>query len=42
MIAVKINSKNFQYFGKNLKCDDEIFKLAFQQDKKNLDMRVKK
>ena len=33
MIAVKNETKNFQYVGKNLKNDDEIFKLAFQQDK---------
>ena len=36
MIAVKNNPKNFQYVGKNLKDDDEIFKLAFQQDKELL------
>ena len=33
MVAVKINPNNFQYLGKNLKDEDEIFKLAFQQDK---------
>ena len=32
MIAVKINPNNFQCLGKNLKDDDELFKLAFQQD----------
>ena len=36
MIAVKNNHKNFQYVGKNLKDDDEIFKLAFQKDKEFL------
>ena len=33
MIAVKNNPVNFQYVGKNLKDDDEIFKLALQKDK---------
>ena len=33
MIAVKDNLNNFQYVGKSLKDDDEINKLAFQQDK---------
>ena len=33
MVAVKRNSKNFQYLGKNLRDEDEIFKLAFLQDK---------
>ena len=33
MIAVKIYPKNFQYLDQNIKDDDEIFKLAFQQDK---------
>ena len=36
MMAVKNNPKKFQYLGKNLKEDDEIFKLAFQQDKEIL------
>ena len=41
MIAVKNNPKIVQNVGKNLKNDDEIFKLAFQQIKKNLDMEVR-
>ena len=36
MIAVRNNPKNFQNVGKNLKDDDEIFKLALQQDKELL------
>ena len=32
-IAVKNNPKNFQYVNKKSKDVDEIFKLAFQQDK---------
>ena len=36
MTAVKNNPNNFQYVGKNLKDDDEIFKLAFQQHKELL------
>ena len=36
MVAVKINPNNFQYVGKNLKDDDEIIKLAFQQNKEIL------
>ena len=36
MVAVEKNSNNVQYLGKNLKDDDEIFKLAFQQDKELL------
>ena len=36
MIVVKIIPDNFQYVGKNIKDDDGIFKLAFQQDKKKL------
>ena len=32
-IAVKNNPNSFRYLGKNLKNDDEIFKLVFQQDK---------
>ena len=41
MIAVKNNPKSFQYFGKKIKDDYDIFKLALQQNKKNLNMRVK-
>ena len=33
IIVVKNNPDNFQYVGKNIKDDDGIFKLAFQQDK---------
>ena len=33
MIAVKKNPNSYQYVGKNLKDDDEMFKLALQQDK---------
>ena len=33
MVAVKINPNNFQYLGKNLKNDDLIFELVFQQHK---------
>ena len=33
MMAVKNDTGNFQYVGKNLKDDDKIFKLAIQQDK---------
>ena len=36
MIPVKTNPKSYQYIGKNLKDDDEIFKLAFQQNKEIL------
>ena len=36
MIAFENNAKIFQYVGKNLKDDDEIFKSAFQQDKESL------
>ena len=36
MMAVKNNSEIFPYLCKNLKDDDEIFKLAFQQDKEIL------
>ena len=36
MIAVKNNPNSFQYVGKSLKDDDEIFKLAYQQDKELL------
>ena len=35
MIAVK-KSNNFQYVGKNLKDDDDIFKLAFQANEELL------
>ena len=38
MIAVKNNPNSFQHVGKSLKDDDDIFKLAFQQNKKNLVM----
>ena len=31
MIAVEKNPKSFQYIGKNLKDDDDIFKIAFKQ-----------
>ena len=33
MVAVEKNPNNFQYLGKNLKDDDDLFKLTFQQDK---------
>ena len=36
MIAVKIKPENFKNFGKFLRDDVEIFKLAFQQDKELL------
>ena len=36
MIAVEKNPKSFQYIGKNLKDDDDLCKLAFQQDKELL------
>ena len=36
MVAFKINPNKFQYLGKNSKDDDEIFKLALQQDKELL------
>ena len=45
MIAVKKNPKQFQYVGKSLKDDDDIFKLSFQQDKelpKNAVKRLRK
>ena len=35
MIAVKNIPYGYQYIGKNIKDDDEIFKLAFEQNKKN-------
>ena len=40
MVAVGKNPNSFQYIGKNLKDDDEMFKLTFQQ-KKYLDMQVR-
>ena len=33
MIAVENNPKSFQYIGKNLLDNNEIFNLAFHQDK---------
>ena len=33
MVAVEKSPKSFQYIGKNLKDDDDIFKIAFQQNK---------
>ena len=36
MIAVKKSPNNYQYSGKNLRDDDEMFKLAFQQNKEIL------
>ena len=36
MIAVKSNPNIFQYLGKNLKDDDELFNLAFQQSRELL------
>ena len=36
MAAVKTNPKKFQNVGENLKDDDEIYNLAFQQDKELL------
>ena len=41
MVAVEKNSKNFQYFGRNLKNDDDIFKIAFQQNEEYLNMQVR-
>ena len=35
MIAVKNNPNSFQYVGKNLKYDDDLLKLPFQQKFKN-------
>ena len=32
MIAVERKPNSFQYIGRNLKDDDDIFKLAFQQN----------
>ena len=36
MVAVEKNPDSFHYVGKNLKDDDEIFKLAFQQNEEIL------
>ena len=36
MIAVKVNPNIYQFIGKNIKDDDEIFKLAFEQNKEKL------
>ena len=36
MKAVEKNPNSFQYFGKNLIDDDDIFRLAFQKDKELL------
>ena len=36
LIAVKNNPNSFQYVGKNLKDDDDIIKIAFQQNEKIL------
>ena len=36
MKAVEKNPNSIQYFGKNIKNYDDIFKLAFQQDKELL------
>ena len=36
MIAVLKNHNSFQYVGESLKDDEDIFKLALQQDKKIL------
>ena len=36
MIAVKNIPDSYQYVGKILKDDDELFKLAFQKDKETL------
>ena len=36
MTADKNNPNSYQYIGKNLKDDDEIFKLAFQQKKEKV------
>ena len=44
MVTVEKNPGNFQDLGNHLKDDDEIFKLAFQQDKElqnYLDMQVR-
>ena len=36
MMAVENNPNSFQYIGKSSKDDDDIFKLAFQQNEKIL------
>ena len=36
MIAVGKSPNSFQYIGRNLKDDDDMFKLAFQQDEEKL------
>ena len=36
MIAVEKNPNGFQYIGRNLKDDDDIIKLAFQQNEEIL------
>ena len=36
MIVVKNKPNSFQYVGKNFKDDDDIFKLAFQQNEEIL------
>ena len=36
MVTVKFNPNNFRYLGKNIKEDDEIFKLGLQQNKELL------
>ena len=35
MVAVEKNPNRFQYVGKTLRDDDDLFKLAFQQNEKN-------
>ena len=36
MVAVEKNTNSFQFIGRNLKVDDDIFKLAFQQNQEIL------
>ena len=36
MVAVEKNLNSFQFIGRNLKDDDDIFKLPFQQNEKIL------
>ena len=36
MVAVEKNPKSFQYIGRNLRDDDNKFKLAFQQNEEIL------
>ena len=36
MVAVEKNPNSFQYIGKKLKDDNDIFRLAFQQDEEIL------